>query len=513
MGIIKRGRFGGLYWRVAVSYFLVTLLAALTIEAATTIGPFLREVQNVQQAEPAPSAQLLEQREAPQVAPYLEETPPDQQAMQRWLSGPFFEAISLSQPTFLAVVDQHGQVLAAASCSVSEDLTSAIGHCTAAGAAKSAAVLEPAPIQEAIDAALSGDSGPVNTMSPDPAKQTFIAVPVQSSDGQVLGALITFNDNPSPGVNQSPGLSNLGELVSIFLHNLQPAGWYFILLATALGTVTGLLISGGITRRLRRITLAAAAWSKGEFQVEVADRSRDEVGQLARDLNQMAEKIQTLLATRQELAVIEERNRLARELHDSVKQHVFANALLIRAARKGFTRDPDKAQAYLAEAEELAGQVQQELIDLIRALRPAAIADKGLADVLQEYTTDWSRRMGIAVDMRVQGERTTPLDIEEALFRVAQEALTNVARHSDAEQVEVSLAWAGEQVSLTIRDNGKGFDPLRAAGKGVGLASMRERVEALGGTLAISTSASGTTVEASVPLVSSSLHNTAEVVV
>ncbi len=496
----KRGgwRFRGLYWRVAVSYFLVTLLAALTIEAATTVGPFLRDVQQVQRT---PLLRLLERSEAPHVAAYLEQTPPDQIALQRWLSGTLFDDISDAQPSFMAVVDQHGQALAAAFCSSSKDLASATGHCAAADAVQSAAPLAPAPIQTTIFAALGGAQKPGDAITPGPNKQLVLTVPVMRNDGQILGALVVFIQGPlEVGAAQTISISNAGELASIFLDNLQPAGFYFILLATALGTITGVLISRGITRRLQRMTVAAAAWSQGEFQVAVRDPSRDELGQLAQDLNRMAEQLKTLLATRQELAVVMERNRLARELHDSVKQHVFANALLIHSARKVFARDPDKAQAYLAEAEELAGQAQQELIDLIRALRPAALADKGLVEVLEDYTADWSRRMGIAVDMRVQGARTTPLDIEEALFRMTQEALANAARHSNAGQVEIRLAWTDEQICLTIQDDGKGFAAQRAEGKGMGLVTMRERVEALRGTLVIASSASGTRIEASIPL-------------
>jgi len=511
MGITKRERwrFGGLYWRVTVSYFLVTLLAALTIEAAVTISPFL---QDVQQAGRVSLFDMLEQREAPQVAPYLEQMPPDQSAMQCWISGSFFDAISYSRPSFVAIVDQHGQALAAALCGSSKDLTNTTGHCSAADAAQAAAALAPSSTQAAIFAALAGDQKPADTMSFSPNKQMVIAVSILGQDGQIRGALVIFVQGALEiEANHPISFSTVGELVSIFLRDLQPAAFYFILLATVIGTVTGVLLSGGITRRLRRITQAAGAWSQGDFQAAVRDPSRDEVGQLAQDLNRMAEQLQTLLATRQELAVVEERNRLARELHDSVKQHVFANALLIRAARKVFTRDPDKAQGYLAEAEELAGQTQQELIDLIRALRPAAIADKGLVEVLEAYTADWSRRMGIAVDVRVQGARTTPLDIEEALFRLTQEALANVARHSNAGQVEVHLAWTEDHLALTIEDDGDGFAVQRAEGKGMGLATMRERVEALRGTLAISSSADGTRVEALVPLAPASAPEPVEV--
>jgi NarL family two-component system sensor histidine kinase LiaS len=507
MDTIKKWRWptSGLQWRIMVSYFLVTLVAALTIECAAMVRLFVQGLP--QQAEPTPQVlnRYVEQTIA-QLTPYLEQTPVDQVALQSWLLGTFPANVSTggSEPVFVAIVDQHGQPLVAASCRSSQSFSpqragAGPGSCTAITDAQTRVLLAPNSTQAALNAALAGAQQPVEV--PSSANQTIIASPVFSAEGQVLGALVADGNvgtDPSTAVSAS-NTHTIVKLVSVFLGNIQST-FYFVLLATAIGTITGVLISGGITRRLRRIMLAAAAWSRGEFQVTVFDRSGDEVGQLVHDLNQMARQLQTLLAARQELAVLEERNRMARDLHDAVKQHVFANALLIRAARKMVPRNPDKAQAHLAEAEELADQAQQELSVLIRALRPAAISDKGLVAALQDYTNDWQRRMGVEVKMSVQGAQTTPLESEETLFRVAQEALANVARHSHAQQVELSLTWSADQVHLTIHDNGKGFDPAHLAEKGMGLSSMRERVEALHGTFLVSSSEAGTTIKVSVTL-------------
>jgi two-component system, NarL family, sensor histidine kinase LiaS len=298
----------------------------------------------------------------------------------------------------------------------------------------------------------------------------------------------------------SPAPSGISQFLGIFWDHLQANGLYFILLAGVVGTLTGLMITRNVTRRLRRITQAAQAWSHGEFGVEVRDPTRDEIGQLGQDLNGMAEQLHTLLATREELAAVEERNRLARDLHDSIKQNVFATALLVGAARSHLPPNTAPAQTYLAEAEALAEQTRQELAALICELRPARLADKGLASVLRDYAEDWSRRMGIAVAVHMQGERAIALDIEEALFRVAQEALANVAHHSEAAHVTIHLTWDGAQVRLTIADDGAGFDVAHANGRGVGLASMSERVAAHNGSLHIASTKGATTVEAAIPL-------------
>jgi NarL family two-component system sensor histidine kinase LiaS len=298
----------------------------------------------------------------------------------------------------------------------------------------------------------------------------------------------------------SPARSGFSQFLSIFGNHFQLYGLSFVLLASVVGTLTGLLITRNVSRRLRRITQAAEAWSNGEFGVEVRDPTPDEIGQLGQDLNGMAEQLHTLLATREELAAIEERNRLARDLHDSIKQDVFATALLVGAARSHLPPDALPAQTYLAEAEALAEQTRQELTALIRELRPARLDDKGLAVVLREYAEDWLRRMGIAGAMQVQGERVIALDVEEALFRVAQEALANIAHHSGATHVTIHLIWDDAQVCLTIADDGAGFDVAQASGRGVGLASMRERVAAHNGSLHIASTAGGTTVEAIIQL-------------
>jgi len=314
--------------------------------------------------------------------------------------------------------------------------------------------------------------------------------------GEVSGSSIASAQNDQ----EDAPPQTLPSKLAAYLTGLQPATFYFLLLAMVVGTLTGLVVTRGLTRRLRNITRAAGAWSQGDFQVTVHDATNDELGQLALDLNRMAEQVRTLLVTRQELAVVEERNRLARDLHDSVKQQVFANALLVRAARKTLAHDPIRAQTHLTEAEELAVETQQALIDLIQALRPASMADKGLVAVLQEYTEDWSRRMGIPVLFHIQGERATPLDREEALFRVVQEALANVARHSEADNVELHLTWTTAQITMTLQDDGHGFLRRNTARKGSGLANMRERIETLAGTCLIASSTAGTRIEVHLPL-------------
>jgi len=259
---------------------------------------------------------------------------------------------------------------------------------------------------------------------------------------------------------------------------------FFTLVAGLAGTVYGFLAARGPVHRLDRLAEATLAWSQGDFCVSVDDPSGDELGQLARRLNDMARQLQHLLETRRELAVLEERNRLARDLHDSAKQQAFAAAAQVSAARALLKDDPEAAATHIEEAERLIYELRQELTSLVQELRPASLEDQGLASAVREYAADWSRQNGILHAVRLQGARSLPLEIEQAVFRIVQEALANVARHSQAGSVEIALVYANDEITLTVTDDGRGFD-VDGKRSGCGRSSMQERAEALGGKLAV----------------------------
>jgi signal transduction histidine kinase len=218
--------------------------------------------------------------------------------------------------------------------------------------------------------------------------------------------------------------------------------------------------------------------------IQEVERERDRNQQLVEELQATQRKLQ-------ELAVVEERNRLARDLHDSVKQQVFAISMQLGAAQ-ALLEKRHPASGPVNEAERLAKQAGVELTTLIRELRPPGLERKSLPAAVEEYVAEWSRQNGIAAQVNVDGVPSLPLPAEETLFRVTQEALANVARHSHARQVIVQLARQGEEVALAVEDDGAGFD-LNQVEKGVGLDSMRERLEAVGGRLNISSRTSGGT--------------------
>lgn len=220
--------------------------------------------------------------------------------------------------------------------------------------------------------------------------------------------------------------------------------------------------------------------------------------ELERDRNQqLVEELKTTQQRLRELAILEERNRLARELHDSVKQQVFAISMQLSAARTTLS-ESDQAFPAVVEAERLAQQAGAELTTLINALRPPGLESRTLPVAIQEYAKEWSRQSKIGTEVQVNSTISLEEQTEQALFRVLQEALANVARHSQADWARVTLRNDDQQIELVIEDNGIGYDVEQIV-KGIGLDSMRERIEAVNGSLEVSSrSPRGTCVAARV---------------
>lgn len=217
-----------------------------------------------------------------------------------------------------------------------------------------------------------------------------------------------------------------------------------------------------------------------------------------RAINQELRTARVQIAT---MAAREERLHLAHELHDSVKQQVFVTSMEIGAARALLGHDLQTAETHLQEAETVIRQVHTDLDALVHELRPAPLEDQGLAKAIQAHTVAWTRRNHIAVTVRMHGEQTMSLETELALFRVVQEALTNIEKHSAATQIQMTLTWSRKLLQVQIDDNGRGFVPAEAGDRGYGLIHMRERVQALGGDLTVeSTPGSGTRITCTCPL-------------
>jgi signal transduction histidine kinase len=310
----------------------------------------------------------------------------------------------------------------------------------------------------------------------------------------------------------------------------QPVRSFHVALVTIVAALTGLLLgawaSRRLTRRLGRALKISQAWLRGNLSLRIADPTPDDLGLLTsqldllaehlekdeQDLDELRERNARLTDQVRALAVVEERNRLARELHDSVKQHLFSLAMTASAIRARFDTlqdaSDDVSDSPLSDLDEMVREVettaqaaQREMTRLIKDLRPGSLQEQGLAGALNDYTLLFGAREHILIYLEVQGnDALLPPSVSESLYRVTQEALHNVARHAHATRVDVHLRCIPEQVSLTIRDNGVGFDTSQPR-RGLGLANMEERMMSVGGVLSVeSQTGIGATVLAEVAL-------------
>jgi two-component system, NarL family, sensor histidine kinase LiaS len=328
-------------------------------------------------------------------------------------------------------------------------------------------------------AALAGDTNLENLYKVyEPNNRFVLAIPFldpQSiNKNYVDGVMVLWIDSlPTQKVIPSQILNIAGKSLLIFFFGIS-----------IMGAIFGAFFARGLSDRFKRLSTTIDAWSGGDFSNYINDPTGDEISQLSLRLNNMAKQLQELLRRRQDMAVSEERNRLARDLHDSAKQQALAASFQIGTALTLYNSDPQNAKKHLVEADGLVDAVRNELTNLVQELRPQSMEGQDFSEILKEYTFDWSQRSGIEINVTVEGSDEPSVETREALYRIAQEALANVARHSSARSVELSLKYESSLVTMMIRDDGDGFD-VSAPHNGLGLSSMRERTEVLGGTLTI----------------------------
>jgi signal transduction histidine kinase len=277
--------------------------------------------------------------------------------------------------------------------------------------------------------------------------------------------------------------------------------------------VTGMILTWTLQRTIWLAHDALSGLNAGRQTVEIPARRRWPLSHLVTQVNaliasqrQVRDLRQNLLRQVGESAAQQERNRLARELHDSIKQQIFGISIGAAAAQARWESDPQAAQRALGDVQRSAREAMVEMNALLQQLSPAPLERVGLRQALREQGEAFGYRTGADVQVtfgELPADDRMPAGAQESLFRIAQEALSNVARHARAGQVCLSLGLCDPEgpLELAIRDDGLGFEPEVAQG-GMGLANIRQRVLALGGEVAIRSSPSrGTLVRASIPLV------------
>lgn len=249
-----------------------------------------------------------------------------------------------------------------------------------------------------------------------------------------------------------------------------------------ISAMSALALAVFLVRRIRRAERAAEAWAAGELATRINDRGGDEIGRLSQRFDHMADALGGVIEVKQALAAAEERNRLARDLHDTAKQRSFALGLQLTVLRHRTQGDAEQHE--LVETSlRLATMLQHDLSDIIQRFGGPTIAEQGLTATLRDSLELMLRGSGIAWTLILAPAEEARLcalpKLAGQLLLIATEAAANALRHSGASHLQVRFERYGEQCRWSISDDGHGFDPDRVESTGMGLANIRLRAQAL----------------------------------
>ncbi|WP_349408266.1 HAMP domain-containing sensor histidine kinase [Pseudalkalibacillus sp. SCS-8] len=267
--------------------------------------------------------------------------------------------------------------------------------------------------------------------------------------------------------------------------------------------------------RLNGIYVAITKLSRGNYDYRIQDNGSDEVGTICHELNELTKKVEEQVRSLQKLvndkaelvekahtaATIEERQRLARDLHDAVSQQLFALNMMSSAAMKLFNTHPERAKQQLEQVVDMANKAQGEMRALLLHLRPVQLSGENLYTGIKGLVEELKLKSGIEIESDIQSIPELPKGIEDHLFRMIQEGLANALRHSQASRLTIRLDHTGQHIRVHLRDNGVGFVSNEPKKTSYGLKTMQERCNEIGGTLSItSAQGKGTALDIRVPI-------------
>jgi signal transduction histidine kinase len=295
-----------------------------------------------------------------------------------------------------------------------------------------------------------------------------------------------------------------GNAAGTGVSGLLVPGGIVLLMLVPVGALFGLLTTGPLIRRIRRLAEGTSAMAGGDLRTRLPVSGNDEVARLERSFNAMAERLEAAVATERTVAGAQarraERTRIARELHDSISQDLFSASMVAGGLRKALPADSELRHQAVSLEQSLE-RTKREMRSMLLELRPVALEDTGLAEALHELCRAYQVRLGIAITAHVDAAGLDA-SLEHAVLRVVQEAIGNAVRHGEPTAIELRVTRTDERVAVTVRDDGRGFDPVAARRRhGMGLGLMRDRVGELGGTVeVVSAPEQGTTVRVLVPV-------------
>jgi signal transduction histidine kinase len=340
-----------------------------------------------------------------------------------------------------------------------------------------------------------------------PSGQAYQVQVLDTEDDMIQDVAVPILGGEAGAVRLGMSEASIDAAISGHIRNILL--WVVLILALGLSLAYGL--ASILTKPISQLAEAARAVGRGDFRWQAPAWANDEIGSLGAAFEEMSEELKRKEEMRAQLlakvigAQEEERKRIARELHDETSQALTSLMVGLR-----FIEDSDgtvKVREKTAELRALAARTLDEVHGLATELRPSLLDDLGLAAAIQRYIKEYSAKMNISVDSHVgglSGQRLLP-EIEVALYRIIQEALTNVAKHAEAKNVSVILTYRHSSLVAVIEDDGKGFDVNRvmasAHEKKLGLFGMQERAFLIGGEFTIeSQPGAGTTIFLEVPL-------------
>lgn len=314
------------------------------------------------------------------------------------------------------------------------------------------------------------------------------------------------------------GFTHLMEAIVLW----RPLYWLSadVKLITAVASVTTAITFPPLVPKIHDLVLAAKSSRQHKTDLEIANRelfrANEALKQEIEKRSQAEEELRTLSSRLLRLQD-DERRRLSRELHDSTGQLLTGIQLNLSLAAQELANSDGKLQEWFTQSVQLTNQALDEVRTMSYLLHPPMLDEAGIAMALQWYVEGFSRRSRIEVNLNVP-ETLDRLasDTEVAIFRVIQESLTNIHRHSGSGKAEITLAADEREVKLFIRDYGKGLPAEHSSGEakgkmGVGLRGMTERIRQLGGILSIRSTSPGTLIEARLPVSSNAAKNDSQV--
>jgi signal transduction histidine kinase/ligand-binding sensor domain-containing protein len=225
-----------------------------------------------------------------------------------------------------------------------------------------------------------------------------------------------------------------------------------------------------------------------ELENEVAERTvelQSANTQLEREIAERESAEQALAEKAAETAIVEERNRLARDLHDAVTQTLFSASLIAEVLPRLWQRNPDEGERRLNELRELSRGALAEMRTLLLELRPAGIAEAQMTDLLKQLADSTAGRARLHIKLEIEGEGEIPPEVKITLYRIAQEAFNNISKHANAHQVLLKLSFSENIVVLMVADDGLGFEVDNVSADHLGLGIMHERAQSIGADLEV----------------------------